>query len=224
MSPDPAAELRTLHTVRLLGFAETAEVAARTGLDAAGVREQLLDHEALGRVTRTAGAGTVGAGTAGATPVGAAPDGWAVTDAGRAHDDHLLAAELAATPGAADALRAAYAELRPLDARLRHACTDWQLRPTDADPFAANDHTDTTWDATLLVELVSIRRSLRPLAAWLTATLPRFDGYADRFAHALDRALGGDPTWVTGAGVDSCHAVWSELHDDLVTTLGLADA
>jgi hypothetical protein len=207
MSPDPTAELRTLHTVRLLGFAETADVADRTGLDAVRVREQLLDLEALGRVTRPGGTGS---------------SGWAVTDAGRAHDDHLLAAELAATPGAADALRAAYAELLPLDARLRHACTDWQLRPTDGDPFAANDHTDTTWDATLLVELVSIRRSLRPLAAWLTATLPRFDGYADRFTEALDRALGGDPAWVTGAGVDSCHAVWSELHDDLVTTLGLA--
>lgn len=206
MSPGPAADLLTLHTVRLRGFATTAEVAARSRLDVARATEHLLDHEARGHVTR---------------PGRPAPSGWAVTDAGRAHDDRLLAAELAATPGAVDALRAAYAELVPLDARLRHACTDWQLRPTDADPFAANDHTDTTWDATLLVELASIRRSLRPLAAWLTATLPRFDGYADRFGAALDQALAGDPAWVAGAGVDSVHAVWTELHDDLVTTLGL---
>jgi hypothetical protein len=203
-TPSPP-DLLVLHAVRLRGFASTAEVAARYHLDPRGAGERLLDHEAHGRVLRADVAGG---------------SGWTLTDAGRVHDDRLLAAEVAATPGAADALRAAYAELLPLDARLRTACTDWDLRPTPGDPFAPNDHADTTWDATLLAELASIRRSLRPLAAWLTATLPRFDGYADRYAAALDRALGGDPAWVTGGGVDSCLAVWTELHEDLVATLG----
>ena len=51
--------------------------------------------------------------------------------------------------------------------------------------------------------------------------LDRFGGYDVRFSKVVDRVRGGDPSWVDRTGVDSCHTVWFELHEDLVATLGI---
>ncbi len=56
----------------------------------------------------------------------------------------------------------------------------------------------------------------------LSDVLARFDGYGTRFATALGRVQAGDHAWVDGVGRDSCHAVWFELHEDLIATLGLS--
>ncbi|WP_233558968.1 hypothetical protein [Micromonospora radicis] len=72
--------------------------------------------------------------------------------------------------------------------------------------------------ARVLAELGDLAGELVPL----TAALTRFGGYAERFAAALDRARAGQRQWVAGVGVASCHAVWMELHEDLLATLGLA--
>jgi hypothetical protein len=31
----------------------------------------------------------------------------------------------------------------------------------------------------------------------------------------------GGSRWVDGVGIDSCHLVWMQLHEDLLATLGL---
>ena len=41
---------------------------------------------------------------------------------------------------------------------------------------------------------------------------------------ALARADRGEKKWVDEPGIDSCHMVWFELHEDLLTTLGLERA
>jgi hypothetical protein len=51
--------------------------------------------------------------------------------------------------------------------------------------------------------------------------LDRFAGYDDRFTAALGQAEAGRLSWVDGVGVDSCHTVWIQLHEDLLATLGL---
>ena len=33
--------------------------------------------------------------------------------------------------------------------------------------------------------------------------------------------MSGQNAWVDGVGVDSCHTVWMQLHEDLLATLGL---
>ncbi|GAB2482240.1 hypothetical protein GCM10027063_25430 [Promicromonospora xylanilytica] len=198
-------ELLVLHSVRIQGMADDEAVAARFGLDVADTREILLDDEAYGWVTYAEFAGTAG---------------WSLTDRGRAEDDRRLAAELDDT-GARPVVERVHESFRPLNARLLQACTDWQLRPADDDRLTPNTHTDATWDAQVLGELQALDGELAPLVAELSAALARFEGYDTRFSTALGHARSGRGEWVAGTGIGSCHVVWMELHEDLLSTLGL---
>lgn len=192
MTAAGTADLLTLHAVRLRGFAEADVLAQRFDLDPRDTHERLQDHEALGHVRHAAFAGLAG---------------WSLTERGRRHGEQLLAAERTGTPGADGAVRAAHTAFLPLNARLRSAVTAWQLLPGR--------------DAAVLVELDALAQDLVPLDHRLTDALPRFGGYATRFAAALRRARAGEHGWVDGTGHDSCHTVWFELHEDLIATLGL---
>ncbi|MFC8193567.1 transcriptional regulator [Cellulomonas sp. NPDC057328] len=205
MTRASAPDLLVLHAVRLTGFADVPTLARRFALDPAATRETLLDGEARGWVTHTEFAGL---------------GGWSLTERGRAEDERLLAAELA-DAGGEDEVRDVHRAFLPLNARLRQACTDWQLRPTAGDRLAPNDHADAAWDARVLAELGAVEDGLAPLADRLAAVLVRFAGYHGRFAAARRRAAAGETAWVDGSDVDSCHRVWFELHEDLVATLGL---
>ncbi|NUT36289.1 MAG: transcriptional regulator [Hamadaea sp.] len=205
MSRDSIPDLLVLHAVRILGFAGPAAVARRFGLEPALAEELLGDAEAYGWASRTSFAGL---------------DGWSLTARGRAENERQLAAELAAT-GAQARFRDHYRAFLPLNARLQKACTDWQLRPVAGDRLATNDHRDARWDAAVLDDLDACDRGLAPIGAGLADVLSRFRGYSARFGSALDRARAGEPGWVDGTEVDSCHRVWFELHEDLVATLGV---
>jgi hypothetical protein len=198
-------ELLALHAVRLQGMADGDQVAARFGLDPAVAREALLDFEAVGWVTKVDFAGT---------------GGWTLTGLGRAENERQLANELAAT-GSISTVRGAYLEFLPHNDRLLRAATDWQLRPSNSDPLAANDHTDEQWDGRVLDELSALSHHLRAVCLKLGGVLARFGGYDDRFSAALERAERGERFWVARPRVDSCHTVWMELHEDLVATLGI---
>jgi hypothetical protein len=200
-----APDLLALHAVRVLGFADTAVVARRFGADPTETEELLRDAEAYGWVTRSAFAGLTG---------------WSLTGRGRAQDERLLAAELAAVHGR-DQVGGVYRDFLPLNARLLRACTDWQLRPGPDDRLAPNDHGDVAWDGRVLDELAAIERGLIPLATRLGAVLVRLQGYDVRFARARQRAQAGEHGGVDGTDVDSCHRVWFELHEDLLATLGI---
>jgi hypothetical protein len=198
-------DLLTLHAVRLNGMADDARVANRFGLDLAEVAELLLDFQAYGWISRVDFAGT---------------GGWTLTAAGLAENQRQLAAEVGAGAGA-DVVRDCYRRFLPRNGELQQACTDWQLRPTTSDPLAGNDHFDLVWDRRVLESLDVLDAALSALVGELTDVLARFAGYDDRFDQALGRAQAGDPAWVTGVGIDSCHSVWMELHEDLLATLGL---
>jgi hypothetical protein len=195
----------SLHAVRLLGFADTGVVARRFGQDPEGVLEHLLDFEASGWVTRSEFAGT---------------GGWSLTEAGRAEDERRLAAELDAA-GARPVVLEVHAQFVPLNARFLDAATRWQVHPAPGQPMAANDHTDLRWDDRVLHDLASVGGALAPLDAELAGRLARLDGYAGRYRDACLRASRGERRWVDGLGIDSCHTVWMQLHEDLLATLGL---
>lgn len=194
-----------LHAVRLKGMANHDEVAARFDLDPAAAAELLLDFQAMGWLSRFEFAGTAG---------------WALTDAGRAANERQLADELAQTDSASS-VREAYTAFLPHNDRLLRACTDWQLRPTAADPLAANDHTDPAWDQQVFRTLSNLSEELRTLSRTISGRLLRFRGYDERFRTALSRAEQGDHLWIARPRVDSCHTAWMELHEDLVATLGI---
>ncbi|MEU8197566.1 transcriptional regulator [Microbispora amethystogenes] len=205
MTRDSTPGLLVLHAVRVTGFADTPVLARRYGLDAVTTEEVLRDAEARGWVEHSAFAGAAG---------------WSLTEQGRAENERELAAELARV-GAADEVRDVYRRFLPLNGLLLQACTDWQLRPAAGDRLAVNDHSDPAWDAGVLHELACVERALTPLADRLGRVLTRFRGYDTRFAAALARARAGDGAWVDQTGLDSCHRVWFELHEDLIATLGL---
>jgi hypothetical protein len=76
-------------------------------------------------------------------------------------------------------------------------------------------------DQRVLRVLASLEESLRRLCEQLTAGLPRFGGYADRYSAAVRRARSGQPAWVDAPDIDSCHTVWIQFHQDLLATLGI---
>jgi hypothetical protein len=200
-----ANELLVLHALRIRGMASAAQVAIRFGLPSESAEEVLLDQQAFGRVTwQEFGSSS----------------GWSLTARGKEYAERLLACELDAV-GGRDRTRALYEEFLPLNERLREAITRWQLRPTADDAYAVNNHRDPVWDARVLAELHVLSRSLSPIVAAVVGQLSRFDGYDRRFARALSRAAEGDREWVDGVGIDSCHSVWFELHEDFLATLGL---
>jgi hypothetical protein len=201
---DPA--LLVLHGVRLAGMSDASAIATRWGLPPADVHELLLDDEARGWVRKVEELAGI--------------RGWWLTDAGRAEGERRLAAELGAT-GRRDTVSTAYAVFLELNARLLRACTDWQLRPTPWDRFAANDHADWSWDERVLKELTALGERMGPVCSELTGVLTRFRGYDERFVAALRRVDLGDRSWVDRPGADSCHTVWFQLHEDLLATLGI---
>lgn len=198
-------ELLVLHAVRLKGMADVDAVVRRFSLDRDLVVELLADFEAQGWIQRVGFADL---------------SGWAITDEGRVENTRRLAAELAET-GTRGAIARSHARFLELNGRFLTTITNWQIRPTRWDPMASNDHSDWRWDERVLEELAGLLGLLRPLGGQLAEALARFDGYADRFAAALERADHGKTEWVDRPGMDSCHAVWFELHEDLLASLGL---
>ena len=119
----------------------------------------------------------------------------------------MLAGELDAS-GARDLVEHAHHSFLPLNAVVTSALTTVQLA---ADPTLDEDTRDV---------LIGVGTSLREVEDLLTTVLARFAGYRGRFLTALFRA-DDDPAWLAGTSVDSCHRVWFELHEDLVSTLGV---
>ncbi|HEY3338326.1 MAG TPA: transcriptional regulator [Propionicimonas sp.] len=198
-------DLLTLHGVRVLGSPSIEQLIRRFRIDAGEAREALLDAQAFGWVTRYDFLGDIS---------------WSLTDAGRAQDERLLAAELDAV-GARDLVVEAHAAFLPLNRLHGRACTNWQVRPTSWDPTGRNDHSDLRWDAAALLDLERADAGLATICARLTAVLARFDGYAQAHHAALQRVQHGDGAWLDGPGRASCQLVWIGFHEDLLATLGI---
>ncbi|KAA9393685.1 transcriptional regulator [Kocuria coralli] len=205
MNQDPRHRARILHTIRLLGFADSSVIADRAGIPHDETVAALQEARSRGWAQDTAFADL---------------QGWSLTEAGRAENERELARErTSADPEGR--IAAVYREFLPLNGRLVRACTDWQIRPTADSPFAPNTHTDPIWDRRVLAELGELSEALSPLVGRLTAVLERFSGYDVRFEAALNRAQRGEYDWVDKTHIDSCHRVWFQLHEDLIATLGI---
>lgn len=197
--------LLLLHAVRLLGFADTAVIAANAGITVGAAADLLREAERLGRVQHVSFADLAG---------------WSLTDTGKMENERQLATERASADPERQ-ITATYRDFLPLNARLLRAVTDWQISPTDTDAFAPNDHSDGDRDAHILAELTELSAALMPLVDRLSGVLARFDGYAERFEAALNMAKNGHLNWIDRTDLDSCHRIWFQLHEDLVATLGI---
>jgi hypothetical protein len=205
MTHASSTDLLVLHGVRIKGMANAETVSRRFSLDRTVVEEMLLDYEAFGWVQRVGFSGL---------------EGWALTESGHGENAARLAAELDEA-GAREAVAEGHAAFLMVNTRFLEAITKWQIRPTPWDPMASNEHDDWRWDERVLGELAGLARRLQPVGDALTESLARFAGYPERFRGALDRVDQGQRRWVDEPGIDSCHTVWFELHEDLLSTLGL---
>lgn len=193
------AEGLTLHAVRLLGFADTEAVAERFGQSLGDVEAALIDAGANGWAARSSFGGT---------------GGWSLTEAGKAENQRLLAAELDTT-GTREVLTELHGAFVPLNTEVVAACGALQLRRPDAGTQSS--------DASLQQALARAVTFVTGLEDRLAAALPRFSGYARRLEHALEQAA-LEAAWYTATDRDSFHKVWFELHEDLIATLGLQRA
>ena len=189
-------ELLVLHAVRLAGFADTAAVTDRVDLptDSVGATLHVLEGQQL--VERMAFADT---------------GGWILTEAGKSRDAELLHEERDAS-GARPILQATVEDFESAaNPRLVGAVTDWQLH----DSSDRSQHS-----VEFLRELIDLADVLGNLMTELDARLPRFGRYSRQFSMALEKARAGDYEWIAGVGRLSCHIVWAELHEDLLSSLG----
>jgi DNA-binding MarR family transcriptional regulator len=191
--------LLVLHVLRLKGFAEPHEIADAARLERTAVDEQLAKLRADELAVRREGR----------------LQGWTLTPAGRAEHERLVAEE-ASDAGATDVVRRSYERFLAVNPRLLAVCTDWQVRAG-----ARNEHLDTGYDAAVLGRLRAVDDEAAPVLADLSAALDRYAGYAARLRDALGAVAGGRTEWLTKPGIDSYHTVWFELHEDLLSTLGL---
>lgn len=189
-------ELLVLHAIRLAGFADTEAVAARVDLPANIVGDTLRVLEGQQLVERIAFADS---------------GGWILTEAGKSRDGELLQEELEAS-GARPVLLATTEDFESsVNPRLVRAVTDWQLH-------SSADRTERSVE--VLRELTDLADALSDLMTELDGQLPRFSRYPRQFSAALEKARAGDHQWVAGVGRLSCHIVWAELHEDLLSSLG----
>ena len=189
----------TLHGLRLKGFAEAPAVAAAVGLDAASAEEQLAKLQAEELVVHRDGR----------------LSGWTLTRDGRAEQERLAQEELAAS-GELDEIRTAYERFLELNVAFKELCTDWQMRDG-----AVYDHTDAAYNEAIFARLAVLHDGLAEVLAALAAPIDRFAIYTDRFDAALTGLLAGDTDLLTKPIIDSYHTIWFELHEDLLTGLGI---
>jgi hypothetical protein len=197
-----STDLLVLHTLRCIGFAGLARVAAATGLPEPDAESELIDLAVAGLVTRVAG------------DFG----GWGLTEAGRAADAERIADELE-TAGTRTIVTEAYDAFLVLNPELLDLCTAWQTRSVDG-KITPNDHTDDAYDARVLDRFTAFDQRVDPVCADLSAAMLRFQRYRVRLTDALVRARSGALDYVSD-NVESYHTVWFQLHEDLLATLGI---
>ena len=195
--------LLVLHGLQLKGHATSAVLAETVDLPVADVERELarLDEEGL-VIDRSA-----------------APIGWGLTPAGRDAAARLLADEVDES-GARATITNAYQRFRTLNAGVLDACSRWQVRDV-AGTTVLNDHRDGRYDAGVVADLARLQRRADPVVDDLAGTLDRYRTYGPRLRRALAKVESGEGDWFTKPSLPSYHTVWFELHEDLLTTLGL---
>ncbi|MET9229915.1 transcriptional regulator [Lentzea sp. NPDC003310] len=195
-----SGDLLVLHALRCVGTAGLSRVASFSGLSESEVESELIDQAVAGLVTHHRDFG-----------------GWTLTNAGRSATASRIESELDGA-GARPALAAAFEDFLVLNPELLDLCTAWQIR---APGGVVNDHGDAAYDARVLVLFADFHARAVPVIAALATALPRFARYDLRLADALRQVRQGELGRLADT-VDSYHAIWAELHEDLLATQGIS--
>lgn len=191
---------RVTRCLSLKGVADLPSVAGATGLSVGEVEEQI---------------GSLMEGEAAAWHAGENP-GWQLTEIGRERDRRGIASAL----GVAErvTVERCYSEFLPLNRELLETCTAWQLRGGDG---VSDDDGEPPSERAIVERLQAVDRAVQPVLADLGSALWWFDQYPRRLESAVARVENGEEEWFTSPLQDSYHTVWFELHEDLMSVLGL---
>lgn len=202
MAPRSVPRLLVLHGLRLKGHAAAAALAESAGIATTEVESWLERLAADGLVVHRE-----------------TPEGWSLTPAGRAEQARLVGREIDAA-GVRPAIEGAYARFRALNGAVLDACSRWQVREI-AGTDVVNDHRDPAYDARVVDDLAALHSRVEPLCDDLAGALERYRPYGDQLSRAVAKVEAGERDWFTKPRLPSYHTVWFELHEDLLTTLGL---
>jgi hypothetical protein len=192
-----------MHGLRLKGFGEAAAIAEAVGVAEADAKPLLDGLVAQGLAAYRDGK----------------LSGFSLTKDGRTEHARLLTDELDQS-GARAAVQDAYRRFLQLNTELLSVCTEWQLRDIGGES-TVNDHSDRVYDAGVIEKLADLHARVEPICNDLGVALDRFGGYGPRLIHALQRVCTGDSDWFTKPMIASYHTVWFEMHEDLLSTLGI---
>lgn len=122
------------------------------------------------------------------------------------------------TPGSEEEAlaKATYERFLVFNVEFLRICTDWQLKPGNQ----PNDHSDAAYDFKVLERLDRLDERVGPLVETLAKTVSRFGGYRARLTEALDK-ISEDRAWLASPRCDSYHTVWMQLHEDLLSAVGV---
>ena len=194
--------LLVLHWLRLKGQASVAAIAESAAIATAEVESWLAQLAADGLVAHRD-----------------VPEGWSLTPAGRAEHARLVGREIDAV-GVRPAIEGAYERFRALNGAVLDACSRWQVREV-AGVAVRNDHRDPDYDARVVGDLAALHSRVEPVCDDLAGALERYRPYGDQLSRAVAKVQAGERDWFTRPRLASYHTVWFELHEDLLTTLGL---
>jgi len=201
-----APRLLALHALKLKGFADVGPLALAAGMTPAVLSPLLADMSAQGLVARREGRLA----------------GWSLTPAGRAEHERLVAVDVDDSGRRSD-IDDCYRRFLALNGEVLEACTAWQLKSAGG-VRVVNDHGDPEYDQEVIERLSAQHEVALPICADLADALVRFRPYGPRLTKAFDRVVAGDPDWFTRPVIDSYHTIWFELHEDLLSTLGIERA
>ena len=190
-------ELAVLQSVRLKGRVRPADLAATLNEDLAGVTTVVEQLTAAGLLVN------------GATV--------RITPAGRERLAALLDEERRGVDRAA--MAAAYDDFRSVNADFKSVVTDWQLKGGPGG--TSNTHDDADYDGAVLARLDDVHARVLPIIKAAAAQLPRLSAYSAKLVVALNKVRDGDTALLTRPLIDSYHTVWFELHEELISAVGL---
>ncbi|MFD7008487.1 hypothetical protein [Rhodococcus jostii] len=116
-----------------------------------------------------------------------------------------------------EAMMRLYHEFDQHNTALKEIISDWQMKGG-----APNDHTDITYDHSVLDRLTALDEGFQPLVQRMAAIAGRLSNYRRRFRNAIEQIQAGDTGFVARPIADSYHTVWFEFHEELIGLLGLS--
>ena len=112
-----------------------------------------------------------------------------------------------------------YQRFMALDATFKQLVTDWQVKVTDGKRLP-NAHADAAYDDAVRARLADFHQVVVTLLPDILALTGRLKPFPKRLGRAAAAVASGDGNMIASPLKDSYHAIWFELHEELIHLAG----